>query len=95
MNSMVEKSPNALSGLHARLQVAQLGDGEVRVLHADALRALPDVDEPVCVAIDERPQQHAPDDAENRRIRADAEGQREDDGERKASGADERAQRRT
>ena len=34
---------------HARLQVPQLGDREVSVLHADALRALADVDEPVLV----------------------------------------------
>ena len=79
--------------LHARLQVAQLGHREVRVLHADALRALADVDEPVLVAVDERPQQHAADDAEDGGVGADAERQREHDGDGQALGAGERAKR--
>ena len=36
VNSMVEKSPNALSVFTPRWRSLQLGDGEVRVLHADA-----------------------------------------------------------
>ena len=61
-------------------QVAQLGDREVRVGHPDAWRALADIDEPVLIAIDQRPQQHAADDAENGGVGADAQRQREDDG---------------
>ena len=50
-------------------------------------RALPDVDQPVLVAVDERPQQHAADDAEDGGVGADAERQRQDDGEGEALGA--------
>ena len=75
---------------HPPLQVAQLGYREVRVLHADALRALAEVDQAVLVAVDERPEQHAPDDAENGGVRADAEGQRENDGKGQAPGTDQR-----
>ena len=79
VNSMVEKSP--------RLQVAQLGDREMSVLQADALGGLVDVDQAVLVAVDERPEQHAPDDAEDGGVGADAEGQREDDGEGESLGS--------
>ena len=44
-------------------------------------RALADVDEPVFVAIDERPQEDAADDAEDGGVGADAERQRDDDGD--------------
>ena len=43
--------------------------------------ALPDVDEAVFIAIDERAQQHAAHQAENRGVGADAQRQREDDGD--------------
>ena len=81
VNSMVEKSPNAVSDLDAAAQVAELRHREVGVLDADARRALADVDQPVFVAVDQRPQQHAADDAEDRGVGADAERQREDDGD--------------
>ena len=79
VNSMVEKSPNAVQRLDARAQVADLRDREVGVLGADAVRALADVDQAILVAVDERPQQHAADDAEDRGVGADAEGEGEDD----------------
>ena len=62
------------------------------VLDPDSRCALADVDEAVLVAVDERPQQHAADDAEDRRIRADAERERQDDGQREPFGAQKRTQ---
>ena len=59
---------------------------------AEAGRALTDVDQPILVAIDQRPQQHAADDAEDRGVGADAERERDDDGGGEAFGAQERAQ---
>ena len=93
VKSIVEKSPNALSVFTRACEVPQLRDREVRVLDADAVRALADVDQPILVAVDERPQQHAPDDAEDGGVGADAERQREDDGEGEALGPGERAER--
>ena len=48
---------------------------------AEAGRALADVDQPVLVAVDERPQQDAAHDAEDRGVGADAERQGDDDGD--------------
>ena len=90
MNSIVEKSPNALSDFTRRPQILQLRHREVRVRHADARRALADVDEAVGVAVDQRPQQHAADDAEDRRVGADPQRQRDDDGDGQALGSGER-----
>ena len=67
--------------LDARAQVVDLRDRERGVLGADARRALADVDQPILVAVDERPQQHAADDAEDGGVGADAERQRQDDGD--------------
>ena len=57
-------------------------------------RALTDVDQPILVAVDQRPQQHAPDDAENRGIGANAERQRQDDGEGQALDPGQRSERK-
>ena len=81
VNSMTEKSPNSEIDLRSRLEVANLRDREVGVLRADAAGRLTDVDEAVLVAVGERPQQHAADDAENGGVGADAERERQDDGE--------------
>ena len=81
VKSMVEKSPKAVSVLTRDAEVANLGDGEVGVLGADPLGALADVDQAILVAVDQRPQQHAADDAEDRGVGADAERERHDDGE--------------
>ena len=64
--------------LDAPAQVLDLRDGEIGVLGADAARALADVDQAVFVAVDERPQEHAPDDAEDRGVGANAERQGDD-----------------
>ena len=56
---MVEKSPNALRLLTRARRSRISGHGERRVLDADAVRALADVDQPVLVAIHQRTQQHA------------------------------------
>ena len=82
---MVEKSPNALSVLTRALQVAGSPAPRTSAFSAPMpRRALADVDQPVLVAVDERPQQHAADDAEDGGVGADAERQREDDGEAQA-----------
>ena len=78
---MVEKSPNALSVLTRAWRSLQLGNREMDVLDADALGALPDVDEPVLIAVDQRLQQHAADDAEDGGVGADAKRERQDDRE--------------
>jgi hypothetical protein len=57
--------------------------------HANALGALADIDEPVLVAVDERPEQDAPDEPEDGGVGADAEGQREHDGEGQTLGSGE------
>ena len=61
-----------------RPQVLDLRDREHHAVLPEALGALADVDQPILVAIDERPQQHAPDDAEDRGVGADAERQGDD-----------------
>ena len=75
-----------------RLEVINLGHRERRVRDGDSRCALTDVDQPILVAIDERPEQHAADDAEDRSVGADAERQRDDDGRRESPRAHERAQ---
>ena len=64
--------------LDARLQVAELRDRKLGVLDADAARALMKVDEAVLVAVHERAQKNAPDDAEDGGVGADAERERDD-----------------
>ena len=80
-------------GRDARAQVAQLRDREVGVLAAPAFRALADVDQPIFVVVDERPQQHAADHAEDGGVGADAERQREDDGDGESLDPGQRPQR--
>src|SRR5262249_21472392 len=60
---------------------------------ADARRALTDVDQAIFVAIDEGTQKHSPDNAEDRRVRTDAERERDDDCCSKALGSAEGAPR--
>ena len=79
--------------LDARAKVPDLRDRELGVLGADAARALADVDQAIFVAVDERPQQDAPDDAEDRRVGADAERQRQDDRDRQSLDPGQRPQR--
>ena len=79
-------------GLYARLQILDFGDGEIGVFDADAGGALADVDEAILVAIDERAEEDAADDAEDGGVGADAESERKDDGDGEAFGAGERAE---
>ena len=84
---MVEKSPNALMDFDAAAQILDFGDGEVGVVDAEAAGALADIDEAVLVAIDERAQEHAADQAEDGGVGADAEREREDYGDRQPFGS--------
>src|SRR5207253_3925753 len=56
----------------------------------DAGRALLQIDQGVLVAVHERPQQDAPDDAENGRVGADAKRKRHNHGDRQAFDAGKR-----
>ena len=80
-----------------RLQTApkieDLGDRERRVLVVAAGRALADVDQPAFVAIDQRTQQHAANDAENRRVGADSQRERQHHGSRQSLGTGQRTER--
>ena len=58
---------------------------------ADPGRALPDVDQPVFVAIDQRPKKHAAHQREDGRVGADTQRQREDHRDCEPLGARERA----
>ena len=76
----------------ARLEVIDFGDREGQVLDAESLGGLADIDQPIGLAIDERTQQHAPNHAENRRVGADAQGERHHHGGGQGLGAGEGAQ---
>ena len=89
---MVEKSPNALSVFTRACRSRSSGTEKLAFSTPMPLRALADVDEPVLVAVDERPQQDAADDAEDGGVGADAERQRQDDGEGQALGPGQRPQ---
>ena len=94
VNSMVEKSPNA----RHRLRRAPAGRGSPaprswRCSLPMPRGALADVDQAILVAVDERPQQHAADDAEDGGVGADAERQRDDDGDRQALDPGQRSER--
>ena len=78
---------------HALAQIHDLGHREGRVLGADAVRRLADVDEPVLVPVREGLEQHAPHQAEDGGVGPDAQGQREDHGDRQALAAPERPRR--
>ena len=92
VKSTVEKSPNALIVVARDFEVIDFRDREGQVLGADAQGGLADVDQPIRFSIDERTEQHAPDDAENRRVGADAQGERHDHRGGQGLGAEERAQ---
>ena len=77
--------------LHPALEVPQLGHREVGVLGGDAGRALPQIDQAVLVLVHQRSEQHAAHDAEDRRVGADPERERRDDGEGETLHAGQRA----
>ena len=93
VNSMVEKSPNAVSVLTPRLQVRSSGIENLALSMPMPVRALTDIDQAVLIAVDQRPQEHAPDDAEDRGIRADPERQGQDDGDGQALDPGQRSER--
>ena len=79
--------------MDAGLEVLNLGDGEIGIIHAHAVGALLNVDEAIFVSVHQRTKQHAANEAEDRGVRADAECQSPDNGERETLGARERAKR--
>jgi hypothetical protein len=68
-------------GFNLALQVAQLRNRELHVVDPNAGCALAQVNQSILVAIDQRAQQNALNHAKNRRIGADAQCQRDDDGD--------------
>ena len=86
------KIAESADGGDTRLDVVDLRHRERHVLGADSRSALADVDQAIFVAIDERTEQHAADDAEDRGVGADAERERHHDGGGQALGTQERAQ---
>ena len=93
MNSISEKSPKAFSDLTRDRRSLISGIENSAFSVPRPLRALTDVDQPILVAVDERPQQHAADDAEDRGVGADAKGERDDDGDGESLDPGQRAQR--
>ena len=77
--------------LDAFLQIVNLRHRERNVVGANAVRALADVDQPVLVAVDKRPQEHTAHHTEDGRISADAERQGEHHGKRKPFRARQRS----
>src|SRR5579885_2863675 len=77
--------------LDACLEVLDFRDGEGGVVAADAAGALANVDETILVAIDERPEKHAANHAEDGGVSADAKGEGENNGDRTTLAAPKRA----
>ncbi len=84
--------PEGADGRDARLEVVDFGHRERRVLRAKSRRALANVDQSIFIAIDERAEKHASNDAEDRGVGADAESERDHDGGRQALRTAEGAQ---
>src|SRR4029077_11621853 len=80
-------------GLDAGAQIVDLGNGKRGVIVADAKGALPDVDEPVLVTIDEGLEEDAADECEDGSVGTDAERQGKDHDDRKPASAQERVKR--
>ena len=83
---------DAAQRLGAVAEVEDLGHREGDVLAARPVDRLAQVDQPVAVAVRQRLEQHAAHDAEDRRVRADAEPEREDDRDGKPARAGEAAE---
>jgi hypothetical protein len=75
----------------ALAEVENLGDREQDVLAAGTVDRLPQIDQPVSIAMRKRPQENAADDAEDRRVGANAESEGQDHGQHEAGGAGETA----
>ena len=76
----------------ASAQVLNFRHGEWDFPGADTRRALFNINEALLVAVDERPKQHAANQAEDGGVGADAECQREHHGDRKPFGSRERTE---
>ena len=83
---------DAAEALRTSAEVVDLGDGEHDVLAARAVDRVAQVDEPVAVAVRQRLEEHAANDAEDRGIGADAEPQGKHDGDGEAARAGEAAE---
>ena len=94
MKSSVEKSPICEIVLRPALRSLISGTEKLALFSVPRPpRALPDVDQALLVVVDERLEQHAADHAEDRRVGADAERERQDDGDGQAAGPEQRAKR--
>src|SRR5713226_9929580 len=80
-------------GFDACAQVLNFRHGEWDAPGANARRALLDVNEPVFITVDKRPQQDPAHQTEDRGVRPDAQRQREHHGERQPFGALQRTDR--
>src|ERR1700681_1709095 len=78
--------------LDAGAQIVDLGYGEGGVVCVQSRSALPDIDEAVFIAIDERAEKHPADQRKDCGVSADAERKREYHRDREALGVGERAQ---
>ncbi len=61
---------------HTRLEVQEFRHGEGGIFDSQPRGTLPDIDEPILIAVDQRTQQNAAHQAEDRRVGADSESQR-------------------
>ena len=76
--------------LGAGANVPNLRDGELGVVDPDAGRALTQIDEVLFVLVDQRPEQHPADDAEDGGVGANTQRQRQDDRDGEALDAGQR-----
>jgi hypothetical protein len=83
----------ACQGSDAGPKVANLGHRERGVFDGCSRRTLADVEQPALVLVHERAQQHAPHHAEDRVVGADAQRQRQHDGQRQSLRVGEGAER--
>jgi hypothetical protein len=81
VKSMVENSPKAVID-RTPARKFRISGTEKAAFSSNPRPALADVDEAVLLAVGERPQEDAPHDAENRRVRTDPERQRQDQHDR-------------
>ncbi len=82
-------------GAHAALDILDLGHGKRRVVLSAAGSALADIHEPVLVTVDQRLEQHAPDQREDGRVGPDSQRQREDHNGREAFAVHQRVERKS
>jgi len=75
------KRAEFLDALQPAAYVIDFRDGEIGIVRADSRSTLAHVEQAIFVAIGQRPQQHATNYAEDRRVRADAQSQSDGYGE--------------